>query len=58
MVIESATNSVIESGNDTALGRWSWITLREKHNIHTTLISGYRPSYPLPTQYSDNNSDT
>ena len=44
MIIESATNRVIDSGKDKHLGRWSWITLRGKNNIRTTLISGYRPT--------------
>ena len=43
MAIGYTTSRVFSSGKDEILGRWSWITLRGKHNIKTTIITGYRP---------------
>ena len=43
MAIESTASKVLESGKDTNMGRWSWITLQGKNDITTTVISGYRP---------------
>ena len=36
------TSSKFEQGNDE-MGRWTWLTLRGKKGIKTTIISAYRP---------------
>ena len=43
MALNNTTNRVIKSGRDAVLGRWSWMTLKGKSNIATTIITGYRP---------------
>ena len=50
MVIGDTTSSVVDQGRDDNLGRWSWVTLRGKHNIKTTIITGYRPCGNTSTQ--------
>ena len=52
MALNSTTNKVFSSGKDEPLGRWSWITLRGKNNIKTTIITGYRP---CDNSYGNNN---
>ena len=42
---DKSTAHVIKRGNDNrSLGRWTWITLKGKQNIHTTVITVYRPT--------------
>ena len=41
--LNSTVSTVFKSGKDEVLGRWSWMTLRGKNNIQTTIITGYRP---------------
>lgn len=43
IALNSTTNTVIKSGSDTIMGRWTWMTLRGKHDIKTTVITVYRP---------------
>ena len=55
-VIHQCAHRVLTSGvDDTLLGRWSWVTLRGKHNIKTTFFTLYRPcksTYSENTTYS------
>ena len=34
---------IIATGSDDILGRWSWTTIRGGNDIHTTIITAYRP---------------
>ena len=43
MAINSTTSRVSNSGKDSVLGRWSWMTLQGGNNILVTIITGYRP---------------
>ena len=43
MALNATTSRVFSSGKDEIPGRWSWITLRGKNSIKTTIITGYRP---------------
>ena len=39
------TAHIIKNGIDNRnLGRWTWITVKGKHNSQTTIITAYRPS--------------
>ena len=43
VTVGKTTSSVIDSGLDEPLGRWTWSTYGGKNNVLTTVISGYRP---------------
>ena len=42
---DKSTAHIVKKGNDNRnLGRWTWITLKGKQNLHTTIITVYRPT--------------
>ena len=43
ITIGDAVASAIEYGGDKGMGRWSWVTLKGRNNVKTTIITGYRP---------------
>ena len=43
VALNNTTNSVIQSGSDASMGRWSWMILRGKHDVKTIVLTVYRP---------------
>ena len=55
ITIGNAVSSITASGKDSILGRWAWVTYKGKHDIHTTIITGYRPCKNLKDDNSTYN---
>ena len=43
VALNQITNTVMQSGADPSMGRWSWMLLRGKHDVKTIVITAYRP---------------